>query len=450
MQSALPPPAEVDGPALSSGWRGDGAWLLTAGWTACGVALWLMFPMAAPVLLPLCGVAPLLWYWAAERRLPWHAPSPVTAALVLAGIYLLINASWSLSPTAAFRAVALIFVIVAVLHIVQHTLPELDGSALRAMAVGTLAGLAAGGVLLCIEVFSDQTLRRMLIPLVPALLPYPQHLAMEGGQMAGLMPYLPNVSVSVLTLLFWPAVLIAGQLGLVRRHQWGVLAASAVTAITVFASEHTTSKVAFAGAGVAFAMFLARPLLAKRLVIAGWVAATLFVVPIALLMYGADAHRATWLPESARHRIVIWKYTSDQVARAPLLGTGISTARTLHEARSPEGPLAPGTKFALGTGLHSHNAYLQVWYETGAVGALLLLGLGLLVLRALAGFPVEVQPYLAATFVTCALVAASGFSISAPWFIASLAMACVFAALGAALPAGSVGHAEAAAASGAR
>ena len=422
-------------------------WLLTAAWTAGGLVLWLMFPMTATVLLPLCAVAPLAaWYWTTERRL--HAPSPVTLALILAGVYLLINASWSLSPSSAFRAVVLVFLIAGVLHVVLNALSELEAPLPRAMAMGVLAGVMASSVLLCFEIFSEQALRRLLIRLVPALQPNPLHVEMEGGQVARLMPYLPNVSVSVLTLVFWSAVLMASRLGLVRRHRYAALTAFALIVTTVLASEHATSQIAFAGAGVAFAVFLVRPSMAKPLMIAGWVAAILFVVPIASLLYGAEAYRATWLPESARHRVVIWGFTSEQVAKAPFFGSGIGTARALNEARSPEGPLAPGTKFQLGTSLHSHNAYLQVWYEAGAAGALILLGLGLLILRALTKFPAEVQPYLAATFVAGALLAVSGFSIWAPWFMASLAMVGIFASLGAALPAG--GGAEAAPASSLR
>jgi O-antigen ligase len=170
------------------------------------------------------------------------------------------------------------------------------------------------------------------------------------------------------------------------------------------------------------------------------------VVPAAWLLYSADAHRAPWLADSARHRIVIWRYTVEQIHKAPLLGAGIGTGRALHEARQGVAQLAPGTPFELSTNLHSHNAYLQVWYETGAVGAALMLGLGLAALRGLRAFPAEVQAALAASFVACALLAASTYSIWAPWFLASLAMAAVFAALGAALrappPGGNTGKAS--------
>jgi O-antigen ligase len=410
------------------------AWALTAAWTAIGLILWVMFPMTTTVLLPLCCIAPAAWHWAARGRVPHYPPSRMTAAFAAAGLYLLVNASWSLSLGSAVRAVAVVFVMIAALHVVLNTLPDLDDAPLRAMAAGALAGLMLAAGIICLEVFSDQSLRRFLMHLLPALQPGGQHLAMEGGQLARLAAYLPNASVSVLAMMFWPAALIASRLGLLRTHRSGALLAGAVVAATIFASEHATSQVAFVGAGAAFVLFRARPKLAAPLVIACWVAANLLVVPAASVLYGAEAYRTAWLPHSARHRIVIWGYTAEQIPKAPLLGAGIGTARALHDARAAEPSLAPGTSFHLSTSLHSHNAYLQVWYETGAAGALLMLGLGLLILRALLTFPADARAYLMAAFVACALGVASAYSIWAPWFMASLAMAAMFAALGAALP----------------
>src|SRR5262249_21619538 len=97
---------------------------------------------------------------------------------------------------------------------------------------------------------------------------------------------------------------------------------------------------------------------------------------------------------------------------------------------------APGSKYRLTTGWHSHNAYLQAWYETGAVGALWLLALGLLVLRSLASADAAAQPYLYAIFISCAAIAASSFSLWAPWFMASFAFAAIQAALGSTLAGG--------------
>jgi hypothetical protein len=395
-----------------------------------GLALWALFPMTATALLPLCAIAPLAWCWAAQGRLPWYAPSLTTTALMLAAGYLLINLSWSLSLASAAATVAVVVVMVGTLHIVLNTLPDLDEAPLRAMAVGALLGLGVAGALLCLEVLSDQSLRRLMTRLVPALQPKPQHMAMEHGHLAWLAPYLPNANIAVLTFMFWPAALLVRSLRLRRGLRYVALAGAGVVAVTVLASEHASSQVAFAGAGTVFGLACLRPKRAMSVVVAGWIAANLLVVPAAWLLYSTDAHRAQWLPVSARHRVVIWRHTAEQVHKAPLLGAGVAAARAMDDAR---GPVAPGTDFKLSTSLHSHNAYLQVWYEAGAVGAAIVLGFGLAVLWGLRAFAAEVQPYLAATFSGCALLVASAYSIWAPWFMASLAMAAIFAALGAAL-----------------
>jgi O-antigen ligase len=399
-----------------------------------GVLLWAMFPMTAAVLLPLCSMAPLAWAWVQRRRLPRYRLSLATAALGLTAAYLAINASWSLSPETAAMAVVLVLLMVPTLHIVLNALPDLEPPPLNAMALGALAGLAAAGALLCVEVFSDQLLRRLLIRLVPALQPNPNHVAMDGGQLTGLAPYLTNASIGVITLMFWPVAMIASRLGLLQAWKIPALIACIVVAATVSASEHATSQLAFVGAGLTFALTRVRPQLARPVIVAGWVAATLLVVPMVSLLYSAEAYRVPWLPESARHRVVIWHATAEQIPKAPFLGAGIGSARVLREAASREGLKAPGTKFELSPSWHSHNAYLQVWYEAGAVGALILLGLGLVVLRALTRFAQDMQPYLAATFASGALLIATAYSIWAPWFMASLAMVSIFAALGAALP----------------
>ena len=156
----------------------------------------------------------------------------------------------------------------------------------------------------------------------------------------------------------------------------------------------------------------------------------MLVVPLATLAFQNELHLSSWVPRTAKHRIVIWGHTSQLIAKAPILGAGIHTARALHDPNDYDAPRAPGSEFRLGTGLHSHNGYLQTWYEAGAVGAAFLLGIGLLVLRSLAAAPAAAQPYLYATFVACALMGGSSFSLWQPWFMAALGLAAVFAALG--------------------
>jgi O-antigen ligase len=112
------------------------------------------------------------------------------------------------------------------------------------------------------------------------------------------------------------------------------------------------------------------------------------------------------------------------------MGAGIDTSRARNGPQGYDVQFAPGSDFGLPTGMHSHNDYLQTWYETGAVGALMLLVIGLLVLSSLARSSMQVQPYLYASFATSALLGGMSFSLWQPWFMASFGLTAVFAMLG--------------------
>jgi O-antigen ligase len=406
--------------------------LLTGAWTMAGIVLYLLAPRVAPNLLPLCVLAPALWRWRLGGSMAWrtafHRPSAVTILLALAGVYLLINGTWSLSPSAAYAEIACYFLIIASLSATIGLLRQTPLPVLRAMAVGFFLAVLLASALLCFEAFSQQAAHGLLISYVPELSPAPHHMHVQGDAVGSLEPHLLNFSMTALALLFWPAALALSRLEVSRGRQAASLFGLALAAAAIFRSEHATSKIAFLGAAAGYAAWWVAPKLARRSALIGWIAMTLLVAPLATLAYTNELYLASWLPGSARQRIVIWGYTSGQIAKAPLLGAGVSTARALHNR--DDAPRAPGSKYRLTTGWHSHNGYLQAWYETGAVGVLFVLGLGVLVLRSLAIAEAGVQPYLYATFISCAVVAGSSFSLWAPWFMASLALAAVFAVLG--------------------
>jgi hypothetical protein len=409
--------------------------LLGGVWTATGVVLYLIAPLAAPAVLGLAVVAPLAWCWAAEARLAWRTPSPVVAVLAMAAAYLLINASWSLSRSEAYASVAMLAAAIAVLHLTTLALPAMPPPALRAMGLGLLVGLAIAAAVVCFEALSDQWLRRLLAGQYAWLRPHYRHLHMEAGRVTYLEPYLLNRSMSALGLLFWPALLVLERLALGRRQHVLALAGLCLAPIAIWASHHGTSKLAFAGAAAIYGIARLAPILARRLLISGWLVATLLVAPLAALAFGNNLHLARWLDHSIRHRIVIWEYSSSEIAKAPLLGAGINSLRALHNPNAENAPRVPGTDFPAAAPLHSHNAYLQVWHEAGAIGAGLLLVLGLVILRTIAGQPHGLQHGFYATFAAGALLAASSFSLWAPWFLSALTLTAVFACLGAALPA---------------
>ena len=407
--------------------------LLTAVWTGSAVIIYLWAPLVAPALLLLSPVAPVIWYVATRLRLPQYRPSGVTLALVLAGVYLTLNASWSLSPSTAHISLAMFFILIVALYFTSNALPEIDADVLRAMAIGLYAGIVIAGAVLFFESFSLQWMRRTLMSFVPALRPKPRDMILEGGWVTFLQSYLINRNIAAMTFLFWPTTLVISLMAPKTRRQHWWLAGLVPVVAAILGSKHATSKIAFVGAAVVFAAFQFWPAATRRVVAWSWAAAIILVVPLATLAYHSQLYLSAWMPPSAQHRIVIWGYTSSLIVSAPILGSGINTARALNDPDGHDTPMAPGSDFRLTTNLHSHNDYLQTWYETGAVGALMLLAIGLLVLRAMAQASMEVQPYLYATFATCALLGGTSFSLWQPWFMASFGFAAGFAMLGWAL-----------------
>jgi O-antigen ligase len=304
------------------------------------------------------------------------------------------------------------------------------------MAAGFVAAMVVSGGFLCFETFSGQAVHRLFLAIAPSWAPALRHVRMEGVRVVFLEPYLLNRSLTAVTLLIWPAALSIAWLGGRARRRLLLLGLAAIVA-AIFRSEHGTSKVAFIGAAATYGLCLLAPSSARRLVVAAWIAATLFVAPLVSLAYAKQLYLASALPRSVAMRLVIWGYTSSQIPKAPLLGTGVSSARALAHRDDGHPVYAPGSDLRLTTGWHSHNGYLQTWFEAGGIGAALLLVFGLLVLRSVANSPAAVRPYLYATFVSCALMANSSFSLWAPWFLASICFAAVFAVLGIELARGS-------------
>jgi exopolysaccharide production protein ExoQ len=156
-------------------------------------------------------------------------------------------------------------------------------------------------------------------------------------------------------------------------------------------------------------------------------AAALLAAP--LLAHGVDlAHQAVALPPSWAIRAEMWGFAADRIAERPWLGWGLEAARVFD---APVQPIAGVTTTTLQ--IHPHSAPLQIWMETGAVGATLaasaLLSLAAAAARALR----HDRPAAAACAgATAAFATLSGVSYGAwqewLWATAAAVAACVIAA----------------------
>jgi O-antigen ligase/polysaccharide polymerase Wzy-like membrane protein len=397
--------------------------------TFVAAAAFLFGPRGAPVeivLLALAPVAALAMEGSLDAAL---RPTPLLLACLLFGCYIAINASWSVDLGEAYGKVLFFFVMIATVHLALLGLPRLSDVMLHTIERAALAGVLTGAAFLAIEVLTEQGIKRLFFSLVPLARPDPKHIQVLDGWVTQINAYMLNRNMAALSLALWPALLIVRTLLGPRRGLLLGVGLFAISAVAIFKSEHETSMIALVFASATFiGMSLLAPLM-RRLVLIGWIVATLLVVPIALLAYVQQLHFAQWIPETGRNRIILWGYTAGVISKAPILGTGVASTKELDEERAATAARPAGYTYPLRTGRHSHNVYMQTWYELGAVGALLLCGIGLLGIRLLSTFPDSEQPFAFASFVSAVMIGAFSWGMWQVWFMASFGIWAILVAL---------------------
>jgi hypothetical protein len=198
----------------------------------------------------------------------------------------------------------------------------------------------------------------------------------------------------------------------------------AMLAAVMMISDNEASQVALLGSSlVVMAMWL-WPQYVLRILAVAWCASFVLVLPASFAAYQNGLHFATWLPGTARQRVIIWEYTAEQVLSHPLLGVGIESTPALRDQQAaiaaperPEGFVYPRT-----LGSHAHNVFLQAWFELGAVGVLLLAIVGAAVVTLIPLLPASAQPFAAGSFAAFAFVGAFSWGMWQMWFMSAIAL----------------------------
>ncbi|WP_284198537.1 O-antigen ligase family protein, partial [Azospirillum oryzae] len=263
-----------------------------------------------------------------------------------------------------------------------------------------LAGGLAGGLLFAVEAALDFPLNRWWNSVPDDQLPN----LLNGN--------VPKRTAALLCLLVWPAALAVDRFG--RR-----MPALLVPVGYALACLPLTSRSAMLGiaAGlVTLAAARASARWTRRLFASAVTAAFLLVLPAALLFSGPlDLDHSPLLFRSAQHRVEIWGHAADRALRTPVFGQGIDASRSL----PPEGAVSDFSPIGDSLlPLHPHNAFLQVWLETGAVGAALALAVMLLLLAATARLERRDQPFALALFATAMAMGSTAYGIWQPWWMA--------------------------------
>ncbi len=278
----------------------------------------------------------------------------------------------------------------------------------RLTRAGCLAAFLVLAALLAVEGFADLALNRAVRPDAPDWV-------LEGN---------PTRGAVILLALTWA---VAGGLWVWGRRWRPTLATAALLIGAVIAGQfHQLANVIAFGLGLgAFGLGFAAPRLAPLLVTgaaAFWMLAAPFLTPLAF----ADTRFVESLPYSWAARAGIWDYVCARIAERPWIGHGLDASRAVTDFIQVQGRATEAIP------LHPHSASLQIWFETGLIGAGLAAAALLLGGRSLSRAFAQNR---AAAAAACGTIAALGFianvsyGIWQEWWIAAMFLAA--AAIGA-------------------
>jgi O-antigen ligase len=334
-----------------------------------GAAL-LLPPLAvlAPLgIAALAGVAAalvLLRASFAERCWP-----PVERTTLLAiGLFVLwaiLSAFWSLQPERSLAGALRVGIICLGGLILIGAVTDLDASQRRSVAIGLLLGGALGALLLAVNFATDIGINRLFLD-DPVAVPVK----------------ILNRTAGIVAILCWPLALVVGR----RWRAGGILILLAGTGFALTLFEPAVPLIAFAAALAVFGLALWRPRLAANALCVGVVALVLALPALPQLAPRLDTALtdAAINESSVSHRLEIWAFSTGRALERPLTGWGMATSRAIPGGMQNVPILGEPNADAPAIPLHPHNAFVQIWLETGLPALLLA---GFIVIRVLRRLP---------------------------------------------------------------
>ena len=227
-------------------------------------------------------------------------------------------------------------------------------------------------------------------------------------------------SATAILIVSWPILW-----ALWVRGSRGVAAALALLVVVASVAAHSSATLLGVAAGGALLLASRLSVRLARVAAAAFLLAALAGAPF----IGEAANRlipghvvARMEGAHARDRIEIWRSFGEVVRDRPVAGTGFGTSAAL--ARDPVAAEVPEERRLLLGAWHSHNGYLQVWAEMGAVGALLA-ALALVLLTASLASPAAF-----AILASAGAIMLVGHGAWQGWWIAMLGAAAIWTRLG--------------------
>jgi hypothetical protein len=361
----------------------------------------------------------------------------INATLALFGLtaaYIFINATWSLDPERAFSAAIWFTLIILMSFSAARALACWPERSLRMAASAFAIGVGVGVAFLLFETMTGRSATLAVYNTIPFTQPDSlKGFKVRDGEITRIAPGELNAMIAVMLLALWPALLcIVARLEDRSRYVVAGLLFGAA-ALTIFLSNHDSSKVGIVASLVVFALATLSPTGTRRGLWLVWCLAFALVVPLATAAYKAELHKSDRLPFSAQARVTLWAYTAEHVQATPLLGIGGSSTRKIDQ--SPDNRRMEWKKklktegFGWRAGSHAHNAFLQTWYELGAFGVILFVVTGSAVILSLGAIPRGAQRFALAHVAAFFAIIAFAWGMWQGWLMALTGLSALYVAL---------------------
>jgi len=377
-------------------------------------ALWVLivaFALAPPLLsvAPL-GMAPLMiatgvLAYAAERIQGGTWPAIPTGAAALFIVFIAwcgFSLIWDINPASGARKLVDIVLAAVSLVALLGLAGRLGAEQTRRLRWALVGGMLAGLLLLAVETLFDFPLYRAVMG--------------SSAKLADLVE--AKRSADALPLLVWPACLALARLG---RPWLGAVLAVAFTAASVKLTA-SSATLGMAVSLVVLAASFASIVWMRRLLALTTVLAFVLIIPFSIFAYDQGGTTAHWIKHSGQHRVEIWHFAAERALEKPLFGWGFNASRYVPNGDAVSHFLSPGQSLIP---LHPHDAFLQIWLEIGAIGAIIVAGILLLGLKAVGQWPVAVARFTLPGYAAGLVVAGLAFGIWQSWWMATLAFSAV-------------------------
>lgn len=270
-------------------------------------------------------------------------------------------------------------------------------------------------MVVCVEILSHQAIHRFFINTIGIPQSIPNYYWGEEGHVE-ISLYFLNQHVGTLSYVVWPVILTI-SLGSFRLAWVLCCIFFLLVGFDVSFSDNETAKLGLAISTLAFVASFLLPRTTRFLLVLFWTVAVIGAIPLAVLSHDIlQLQQQPWLPPQGQERIEIWNSLLPSVRQSPLIGHGTVSMRAM---------VLDGREF-LREHKHAHNTYLQIWFEWGAVGAILLLGLGYSILASISQSQPRCFPYLIGTFASLAAsLQTTAWEVWVPWNLGALALTAV-------------------------